>query len=44
VHKAIENVNMFRAELAEIDRKLREINEASKKGKEESNDDDLSGV
>jgi len=43
VKKAIENVNMLRAELAEIDRKIHEIQEAAKKEKTDE-DGEMTGL
>jgi hypothetical protein len=44
IRKAIENVNTLKAELIEIDRKIKEITEAAKKTKEDEEEGEVSGV
>jgi len=43
VHRAIENVNFLRTEISEINRKIHEISEASKKTKQDE-DSEVTGI
>ncbi|MFP4013096.1 MAG: hypothetical protein ACLFVQ_03350 [Chitinispirillaceae bacterium] len=45
IKKAVENVNTLKAEIAEIERKIKDVNEAAKKHKaEEEEESEISGI